>query len=115
MLYPGEKSQKIMKNKENNLLIARFMGCNMDDKAVVVNNKSYSHEQLRYDISWDWLMEVVDKIQEQVIYINIRHNFCSITAFGYDDEEYTNKPSDRLKHTYYAIIRYINWLNTKAR
>ena len=59
--------------KNENKLIAEFMGYKVVDKPKVVNgenffeyidengNYTYCNSLLKYDTSWDWLMPVVEK------------------------------------------------------
>jgi hypothetical protein len=61
------KDYKIM-NRENNALIAQFMGVEKGKHTHFMvepfSLESYDTEDdLKYDISWDWLMPVVEKIE----------------------------------------------------
>ena len=58
--------------KANNKIIAEFMGMNIhhNDKSMMVTKTSQGNEviptdSLQYDSSWDWLMPVIEKIQDK--------------------------------------------------
>ncbi len=119
-----------MKNiEENNKLIALFMGYDDFKAHSSVRLKrtdeidAYTHilkyEKLKYHASWDWLMPVVEKI-EQMKY-NIRSTPL-YTRIGYDCE--VNKYSEispiitiegetKLKATYKAVVEFIKWYNSQ--
>ena len=47
--------------KENNKLIAEFMRVDQVDIVYAINE----HGQLKYHLSWDWLMPVIDKCYQE--------------------------------------------------
>ena len=51
---------KIKTMENNNKLIAEFMGVDQVDIDYAFNE----HGQLKYHLSWDWLMPVIEKITE---------------------------------------------------
>ncbi len=60
-----------MKNKtyttsERNKQIAIMMELNMDKKAVVFKSQAYSYDQLKFDLSYDWLMEAFEYVCENI-------------------------------------------------
>lgn len=54
-----------MNNKENNILIAEFMGKEIYHK----------HHESFYDVSWSWLMPVIQKIEDM--------KYCTIIGKGH--------------------------------
>ena len=54
-----------MENIENNVLIAEFMGLQEHKGSYFFpkNDEWIRNVELDYDISWDWLMPVVEKIE----------------------------------------------------
>lgn len=126
-------------NTENNILIAEFMGgenqnrfipsrnCIEFDKKVhhgVTTVKSYSYEDLRYNRDWNWLMEVVEKINSNKnFYIaidQITQNGGEYCSESYGCADFTkqsrklissNEGSTLIETVYNACIEFIKWYN----
>ncbi len=108
---------------ENNIIIAEFMGWikteikheyyNKNDNWVdigVLNARSFS-----YNHDWNWLMEVVEKIESLKCPIYISGNNCQIYErigwgehIGWHIDSYGK---NKLEATYLAIIKFIKWYN----
>ncbi len=104
---------------KNNKLIAEFMG-GKSYEASGYTNFVYSEDNhrtevdLAYHDSWDWLMPVVEKIDEvsdENTLFKVEHN----RAFVEDIENYhifiDVIASSRLEATYKAVVEFINQLN----
>lgn len=114
---------------ENNKLIAEFMGF-IADKSFEVKlvdgiNTSYYYykddvmclpETMRYNSSWNWLMEVVEKIESLGNDILITSNYIQIT---YDKGEkfITIELEGNIKifAVYNACIEFIKWYNEQNK
>ena len=114
---------------ENNKLIAEFMGF-IADKSFEVKlvdgiNTSYYYykddvmclpETMRYNSSWNWLMEVVEKIESLGNDILITSNYIQIT---YDKGEkfITIELEGNIKifAVYNACIEFIKWYNKQNK
>lgn len=134
---------------ENNKLIAEFMGVfdkilstgnihswsdapfyytTEDTKGKVIKNIcKYS----KYDSDWNWLMEVVEKI-ESLGYRTLTENECFMitknklepfdvrskddysTIFS-DNYEINHYESTKLTNTYTAIVEFIKWYNEQNK
>ena len=105
-----------MKNLENNKLIAEFMGIKQGSKnynlmsegfmVTVIDRTKASciADELRFNISWDWLMPVVDKIeviQKEMDCETIIQTGAKIWA----------KSNNKLEGTYKAVVEFIKWYN----
>lgn len=73
-------------------------------------------EYMKYHSSWDWLMLVVDKIEEHGHPVQICQKDCNIFR------QYSLRPSEVLssitsttKHAaaYVAVLKFINWYNSQ--
>lgn len=117
-------------NTENNILIAEFMGgenqnrfipsrnCIEFDKKAhhgITNLKSYYYEDSRYSRDWNWLMPVVEKIENDSMYkIRIEGSVVSINntdilhSFGGDFFKTSNS---KIEAVYNAVIEFIKWYN----
>jgi hypothetical protein len=101
--------------KTDNELIAEFMG---DRDKILCDPKWMKGDDLtylRYHVSWDWLMPVVEKIESK--------NLTLITIYGdatkiwVDDSEgnemfattmHGNK-DNKIGHVYRAVAEFIKW------
>jgi len=113
--------------KNENKLIAEFMGYKVVDKPKVVNgenffeyigengNYTYCNSLLEYHTSWDWLMPVVEKIesfdiisfeknlQEDGDYQALFTKGANILICHYADTS--------IEATYKAVVQFINQYN----
>ena len=109
--------------EENNKLIAKFMGAVFHKH---INewydwDGLYMGESLRFDTSWDWLMPVVEKIeniQDDVennsirahkFDVEIRQHCCTIHGTEIEVTEMGSK----ILCVYYAVVEFIEWYNNQ--
>ena len=96
--------------EENNKLIAEFMGCthpfnNVTDATLYnVSHGTFELSDLRYDVSWDWLMPVVQKIGDEYYNTPFDETYSHLT------EQYENIWT--LEDTYRAVVEFIKDQNT---
>ena len=96
--------------EENNKLIAEFMGCtnpfnNVTDVTLYnVSHGTFELSDLRYDVSWDWLMPVVQKIGDEYYNTPFDETYSHLT------EQYENIWT--LEDTYRAVVEFIKDQNT---
>lgn len=114
-----------MKNREelieNNKLIAEFMGLAYCEKHQYegwyknseFNYKVCDHDELQYHTSWDWLMLVVEQIENEGASVIIGRFFCEIK---YQDPLYEavnfeiRIASGKKKNAVYgAVVEFIKW------
>jgi hypothetical protein len=104
---------------ENNKLIAEFMGWNIDNPSTLPTNlhqeeKTQGFWELKFDSDWNWLMEVVDKIERNGYWVD----YTNGDVFIYDDNYnliipnpmHENKDT-KLSIHYKIVIEFINWYN----
>ena len=104
--------------KENNKLIAEFMevpqGKHFHYDIEPFNLTEYSDvEDLKYDISWDWLQSAVTechKIIENYGYDDDTRNYIDDEIFNLDNtlSEYFNDDKDAI---YNRVVKFINFYN----
>ena len=120
---------------ENNKIIAEFMGLNKtkmffnlktgnyvkketadcDIKVVDVylkNNKPITN--FYYHSDWNWLMEVVEKIESLGYYVNITGTYVSIGAIeSKTNPIFIEKDSNiKIEAVYNACVEFIKWYNS---
>ncbi len=117
------------KQIEENKLIAEFMGYDYDDKRYFIGqhlvcnyidldcletseegwNSWMYPKDMRFHASWDWLMLIVQRIEQNPEYnVEINHNSCTITHFK------TVYGKTKIEATYNAVIEFIRWHNQKS-
>jgi hypothetical protein len=109
-----------MNTLENNKLIAEFMGIIdiVETNGIVFkDNNTLEFHQIKYDTDWNWLMEVVERIESIGYDVNIFQNGVHITNYSNGLEQnivnnvsqisYTNK----IELVYDACIEFIKWYN----
>ena len=102
---------------ENNKIIAEFMGATLTKDLQIMypvyeGDSSYVKD-LKYHLDWNWLMQVVEKIESLKFSVLIGKNNCVIEqTFG---KESLNlgliKGKDKIEAVYNACLEFIKWYN----
>ena len=106
---------------KDNVLIAEFMGITPNEEGVyqVSKHKGYDVENLQYHTSWDWLMPVVEKIEEDERYNIDILQYGTIISSNTKEQGYleiVNNVADisfdnKIEHTYKAVVQFIKYYN----
>lgn len=119
-----------MKTEETNKLIAEFMGIDVAFDGTFSINPMTRYgcwEKMKYATDWNWLMEVVEKIESLGVNIWVVKNKVKITIIGelaqklnnslydtefegYDFEYYTKET--KIEAVYNACVTFIEWYNS---
>jgi hypothetical protein len=128
---PAEVSQVGIGNE--NVLIAEFMGAQINEKRKFLYfplpvNKAWDFVDLQYHTSWDWLMPVVEKIEQLYIgeyvafMVEIKNQSCCIYCHYKDQQDgviyrtpYLSRRENKIEAVYLAIIAFIKWYNTQSK
>jgi hypothetical protein len=94
----------------DNELIAEFMGQHVTPiglRREVMQQSYYAHE-LQYHQSWDWLMPVVEKIDdiEEYLYVIINKKTCVVQYVTK-----THTKDRKIDAVYAAVVEFIKWYN----
>jgi hypothetical protein len=82
-----KSSKKSLEIEANNKLIAEFMNGNVKKGGIVDINPNFAPSNIegynitnsRYNSSWDWLMPVVEKIESEGYFVDVKTKMCSIS------------------------------------
>ena len=113
-------------NTENNKLIAEFMDWEihptmfqkMQKKSIKQGFRKLSDfvfiKDLAYHSDWNWLMEVVEKIESLDHWIEISgglQNICLIGSINSSCESFKVVAESKIKALYKACVEFIKWYN----
>jgi hypothetical protein len=75
---------------------------------------TFTDDELDYHTSWDWLMPVVEKIEEIEDH-DVRIMGTSVEVVDYDGEVIIKMitTGSKLKSVYLVVVEFIKWLNTQ--
>ena len=117
-----------MKTLENNKLIAEFLGyidngCSEDGFLIhPVTNYDVEISGLKYHEDWNWLMQLVEKIESlgyniDTMKVDITKyqssQFCGIYIDG--KRIYTNYCETKIEAVYNACVEFIKWYNEQNK
>lgn len=116
---------KIEEIREYNEVIAGFMGYTKHNHvSYITYEKDGNHiydSTLQYDSSWDWLMRVIDKLENDDKYIfDIKIGFvdCDIQVYKKEDKyledvikAFSTSGVSKIYATYNAVNHIIDWYN----
>jgi hypothetical protein len=114
-----EQEQRI----KNNILIAKFMELDWEQflpsKTVnyLLNGNYYEAHELAYNISWDWLTPVIEKIEIKGYkfeknFQRVEKDWQSLIVKG-NDIIYQEFSKYSLKCSYYVVVNFIKDYNLK--
>jgi len=116
-----------MNIEESNKLIAEFMGLKVEGRLVIANesiksnNERFLHHcsisMAKYHISWDWIMPVVDKIEDMDVVASVQIEQPTIYIWKSSEESTFEDicidiyDRTKLEAVYKAVIEFIQWYN----
>ena len=89
---------------KENKLIAEFMGYSSVGDVYVSRKDEFHIDEMQYDISWDWLMPVVQKIED---YLS-----DNVGKVGYFDDGLI---SNDIEVRYQAVVEFIKQYNDEQQ
>ena len=100
-----------MNIQENNKIIAEFMDYTHVLLPVSVGLEYYDGDEMEYHTSWDWLMPVVEKIEDMGCEVVITNGECTISGADNCDYYVESIGKNRRGATYDAVVEFINQYN----
>jgi len=106
-----------MNTTENNKLIAEFMGATIVEADIYLNGDEYTKYDLKFHSDWNWLMEVVEKIESLGYSVNTSSSMVYING----DNGIIKKPINigfkitKIEAVYNACITFIEWYNEQNK
>ena len=115
----------------SNKIIAEFMGFKLQDNPNerffnrwLINSNAYggryNFEEFYFDVDWNWLMQVVEKIESikietYKVRVDIYFNCCQINPTHWEQliSIYGNKET-KIEAVYNACIEFIKWYNENS-
>jgi len=114
--------------EKGNELIAAFMGLHYHKSGWVDISHidgNYECTELKYSYAWDWLMPVIEKIENkwidgaksickiegdkvQIYHIVGYNNTDFATNYGYNGEKY-----DKITKVFLSVVDFVKWYNQK--
>ena len=104
--------------EENNRIIAEFMGAKLTKDLKIMypvyeGDSSYV-KNLKYHSDWNWLMEVVEKIESIGFTFETKKNWARITRKGENIILRWEEDKTKIEAVYNACIEFIKWYNENS-
>ena len=109
-----------MKTLKNNKLIAEFLGyidngCSEDGFLIhPITNYDVEISSLKYHEDWNWLMEVVEKIESLGYRIEIVKHICRIYLSN-KETIIISENTPKIEAVYIACVEFIKWYNNQNK
>ena len=102
----------------NNKIIAEFMGAKLTKDLKIMypvyeGDSSYV-KNLKYHSDWNWLMEVVEKIESIGFTFETKKNWARITRKGENIILRWEEDKTKIEAVYNACIEFIKWYNENS-
>lgn len=105
-------------NIENNKIIAEFINYTIKENELFDNKDLYIQhitDTLKFDTDWNWLMEVVEKINNTGRFeVIIQYGFCYITD-GLGELTLSLPEKNTIYAVHKAVVEFIKWYNENNR
>jgi len=113
-----------MSTTENNKIIAEFLGRTGKANKLLYAFKNldyrgqiwFNENELRFHLDWNWLMEVVEKIEKQGFIFDIKNYTTKITTGWKIGFKPIKTDSDtKIQSVYNACLEFIKWYNQQNK
>lgn len=105
-----------MNTTENNRLIAEFLGLQLeqDQERLFINGLGTKLINETFNTDWNWLMEVVEKIESLNHWVEIAggiENICLIGSINSSCESFKIIAETKIESVYNACVEFIKLYN----
>ena len=113
-----------MNTETNNKLMAEFMGFQstslgwFDNEEHLINvEKDNTFDDLKFHKDWNWLMAVVEKIENYNEYTNVffAPEGCAIDCHIENGFSFSNDCDTKIEAVYSVCIEFIKWYNQQSK
>ena len=104
----------------NNKIIAEFLGYidnGCSEEGFLIDpetNYDICIDSLQYHLDWNWLMEVVEKIESLGFFFEIKSNWVRITKKREIIVIRWEQDKNKIEATYNACVEFIKWYNENS-
>ena len=113
-----------MNTETNNKLMAEFMGFQstslgwFDNEEHLINvEKDNTFDDLKFHKDWNWLMSVVEKIENYNEYTNVffAPEGCAIDCHIENGFSFSNDCDTKIEAVYSVCVEFIKWYNKQSK
>ena len=113
-----------MNTETNNKLMAEFMGFQstslgwFDNEEHLINvEEDNTFDDLKFHKDWNWLMSVVEKIENYNEYTNVffAPEGCAIDCHIENGFSFSNDCDTKIEAVYSVCIEFIKWYNQQSK
>ena len=105
-----------MNTIENNILLAEFMQPSFNGFGTYdFDGQLLTKEYLKFHSDWNWLMQVVEKIESLNFIVYIETNYCQLYNATNHEELIKSIYSTKIESVYNACVEFIKWYNEQNK
>ena len=103
-----------MNTIENNILLAEFMQPSFNGFGTYdFDGELLTKEYLKFHSDWNWLMQVVEKIESLNVVVEVRENVCYIEETS--KEYFSELEVTKILATYKACVHFVKCYNEQNK
>jgi hypothetical protein len=103
-----------MNTIENNILLAEFMQPSFNGFGTYdFDGELLTKEYLKFHSDWNWLMQVVEKIESLGVVVEVRENVCYIEETS--KEYFSELEVTKILATYKACVHFVKCYNEQNK